>query len=465
MDATPLLNNSTPRANTATNSDPAAPRATLTCLPVPASLDVLGAEIVGMAGRLAAATCRWLLLVADFDAREGAAHFGLWSTAKWLSHSCGLSRRTSVDHVRVARALAMFPPLATEMSAGRLSYSHVRAISRVASPGEDALVAELITVAEHGTVGHLEAAVRGLRTVDRIDAGRRREASLTYRWTDESQWQLSSRMNPEDGALVQSAIERISAAEGISAPQALLRMAELATIAMNDSTPPVRELRGHERAAVVIHLDVAAVPAVEADTPTTSSAEAPASTDGRAYGRIEGGPGLSKQVVTRLLCDGRIRTAIRDGAGNVLDLGRSHRVVSDRQFQALLLRDGCCTFPGCESRRNLQAHHVRHWLDGGCTDLGNLTLLCQAHHLAHHEGEFVIVPIDGVDGYFEFLRADGTSLRAGTTVPPVSPASPIDDEHPNVALDAARTRWDGQRMDHHWAIAVLAERRAWNRRN
>jgi hypothetical protein len=69
------------------------------------SLDELGSRIVGVAGRLAAATCRWLLLAAEFDTREGCARFGLASTARWLAHYCGLSRRTVVEHVRVARAL------------------------------------------------------------------------------------------------------------------------------------------------------------------------------------------------------------------------------------------------------------------------------------------------------------------------------------------------------------------------
>jgi hypothetical protein len=104
-----------------------------------------------MSGRLAAATCRWLLLIADFDRRQGYARFGLYSTARWLSHHCGTARRTAVEHVRVARALAAFPALATEMSAGRLSYSQVRAISRVPREGEHQLVSDLIEIAQHGS--------------------------------------------------------------------------------------------------------------------------------------------------------------------------------------------------------------------------------------------------------------------------------------------------------------------------
>src|SRR5581483_10579458 len=123
------------------------------------SIDALGEQIVSLAGRVAAATCRWLLLVAEFDRREGYARFGLWSTARWLSHQCGIAHRTAVEHVRVARVLAGFPRLVEEMSAGRLSYSQVRAISRVPREGETTVVEDLIEVAQHGSAAQLESVV------------------------------------------------------------------------------------------------------------------------------------------------------------------------------------------------------------------------------------------------------------------------------------------------------------------
>jgi hypothetical protein len=147
------------------------------------SIDQLGSRIVGMAGRLASAMCRWLLLVADFDARDGAAEVCLPSTARWLSHYCGLSARTAREHVRAARVLAVHRCLAEAMGAGRISYSHVRAIARVAELGDERLVADLVMLAEHGTVGQLEDMVRGLRTVDENsqDAKDSRLESVSHR--------------------------------------------------------------------------------------------------------------------------------------------------------------------------------------------------------------------------------------------------------------------------------------------
>src|SRR5882757_896572 len=439
------------------------------------NIDELGSRIVGMAGRLSAATCRWLLLVAEFDARDGAAKFGLASTARWLSYACGLSRRTAIDHVRVARSLAAFPALTESMSAGRLSYSHVRAISRVARPGEEQLVADLIVVAEHGTVGHLETMVRGLRTVeDNEQTPAQAEEYAAWSWSSESQWRLSARLDPERGAVVQKAVEMIARTEGISHAEALVRMADIALAAVNDSETPLRELRGDERAAVVIHLDAADLPAEDGPvrsrerTQPTRSAERTehqrsAERTPRPYARIADGPGLPDRVIKRLLCSGRIRTVVHDG-GNVRDLGRSHRVVTDRLFRALLIRDhGRCAHPGCEATQGLQAHHVQQWLHGGRTDLQNLLLLCQVHHLAHHDGEFTITKVRG--GRFRFTRADGTELPAHINpADHITSQDPIDTEHPQVAQNAATTKWDGQHLDRHYAVSVLAQRRTKNER-
>jgi len=230
------------------------------------SVDELGARIVDMSGRIAASTCRWLLLVADFDARQGYLSFGLASTAQWLSHACGIAHRTAAEHVRVARSLCRYPQLAQEMGAGRLSFSQVRAISRLNGPGEEALVEDLIQAARHATVAQLEVVIRGLRTVDDNEKATDPGEYLKQSWTPDSRWRLSARLDPERGALVGAAIEAIAARDGCSPADALLRLAEMGLAVIADDATNPRELRGDERAAVVIHLDAARVPAQGPDT-------------------------------------------------------------------------------------------------------------------------------------------------------------------------------------------------------
>jgi HNH endonuclease len=83
--------------------------------------------------------------------------------------------------------------------------------------------------------------------------------------------------------------------------------------------------------------------------------------------------------------------ALGGAPSQLLDLGRSARVVSAAQRAVLALRDGGCVVPGCDPPVAwCEAHHLRHWLSGGPTDLANLVLVCRAHHRAAHEGGWTI---------------------------------------------------------------------------
>jgi hypothetical protein len=117
--------------------------------------------------------------------------------------------------------------------------------------------------------------------------------------------------------------------------------------------------------------------------------------------RIEGGPLVSRETARRLACDATVETAIRIGksdsnastfntnlASSVINLGRKRRVVSARLRRILCERDKTCRFPGCGRERFTHAHHIRHWADGGRTDLDNLVRLCSFHHRIIHEGGF-----------------------------------------------------------------------------
>ena len=99
----------------------------------PPPLDRLGEQICELAGHLAAATCRFLVLLGDFDAREGWAVWDMPSCAAWLSWRCQLSSGTAREHVRVARALRALPVIRAEFAAGRLSFAKVRALTRIAT--------------------------------------------------------------------------------------------------------------------------------------------------------------------------------------------------------------------------------------------------------------------------------------------------------------------------------------------
>src|SRR5215831_17569839 len=110
--------------------------------PSPVPLERLEAQICELAGHLAAATCRFLVLLADFDARRGWAGWEMSSCAAWLSWKCPMSSGTAREHVRVARALRELPVIRARFAAAKLSYAKVRALTRIATPASEAGLAE-----------------------------------------------------------------------------------------------------------------------------------------------------------------------------------------------------------------------------------------------------------------------------------------------------------------------------------
>ncbi len=168
-------------------------------------LERLEAQICELAGHLTAATCRFLLLVADFDARCGWESWDLPSCSAWLAWKCQLAPGTAREQVRVARALRDLPVIRSEFGAGRLSYAKVRALTRIATPATEQGLAEL---AGPMTGGQLDRFARAHRSVSRA-CGQRSRAARRVTW----------RTDDEDGSLAMTV--RLPAAEGQVLVQAL----------------------------------------------------------------------------------------------------------------------------------------------------------------------------------------------------------------------------------------------------
>lgn len=113
--------------------------------------------------------------------------------------------------------------------------------------------------------------------------------------------------------------------------------------------------------------------------------------------------------VPAFLCDATFHTVVLDSLGLPRDLGRGHRHPTPEQRRALLARDGCCVFPGCDAHVGwLDAHHLRHWDDGGPTDLDNLVMLCRRHHRVAHRRGWSLTLDD--EGWTRWTAPDGHSF-------------------------------------------------------
>ena len=188
---------------------PAPPPQTRLRPPARVPLERLEAQICELAGHLAAATCRFLVLLGDFDARRGWASWEMSSCAAWLSWKCQMSSGTAREHVRVARALRDLPVTRAEFAAGRLSYAKVRALTRIATPDTEASLAEL---AAPMTANQLERFARAHRQVSAVDdQASRVRRRLAFRFEDDGSLSGTFHLPPLAGAVLLKALRAAAA--------------------------------------------------------------------------------------------------------------------------------------------------------------------------------------------------------------------------------------------------------------
>jgi hypothetical protein len=340
-------------------------------------MDALGERIAETAAMLDAATHRLLTDVRQYDRDKGWARHGALSMVNWLNWRCGIARGAAREKVRVARALAGLPLLDDALRLGQLSFSKLRAMTRIATPENEA---KLLELARHSTASQLENICRLTRQIQPQRRTMDERRAFTVRDTEDGMVRIELRLRPEEAARVITACE----ASGGTRVDGMVAMAEATLRGIAPDRPPVE---------VLVHVDAATL-----------------------EGHNEHA-GMSAEASRRLLCDAGIVAVLDDARGEPLDVGRRTRSISAALRRALIARDGGCRFPGCTNRRWIDGHHIKHWCDGGDTSLKNTVLLCGRHHTLVHEGGFSVVA-DAADGP-RFLDPRGYEIpQSGIPRPP-----------------------------------------------
>ncbi|MCZ7529408.1 MAG: HNH endonuclease [Acidimicrobiia bacterium] len=368
----------------------------------------------------------------------------------------GASRRRSHprfggsrEHVRVGRALPALPVIRAAFARGELSYSKARALTRVASPDTEG---QLVELGLQATASQLDRILRAHRRVTRDQAGEghsRREV-LMYSEAEDSVV-IRARLSRDDAALVMAALDSLVAddapdGDGSAEPRCRSRADALVLLAETALADGARPATGGERTQVVVHVDAHTLRHDDTDPGRPDG-----SVDLSRRCHLENGSALSADTARRLACDASVVEVATDERGTPLSVGRRTRSVPTHIRRALQNRDGGCRFPGCTQRRYVDAHHVRHWSNGGPTSLDNLVLLCRRHHRAIHEGGFVLRLVDA--HRVEVDRPDGTPIpHDGSAEPSGSPPDPdriIEANRTHGVTPGARTATarDGGRLD------------------
>lgn len=419
--------------------------------------DALGDRIAEQAFHLDAAMHRLLADLRAFDASGHWAEQGARSCASWLSWRVGWDPGTAREHLRVAKALGGLPRIDLALREGRLSYSKVRAITRVATPATEPA---LLQDAQSMTAAQLEMICRALRSVQRQAAMSadevRARRTVTRRDRDDGMVAIVAVLPADEAAIVYAAIEHEA-----------VRMGDDHRRGEGDASAGTRAASGLDRADGLVTMCQAAL---RGDAPDrapvevvlTVAREVLAATDKNAsavpqIGYFADGTSVSAETARRLACDCGVVVVDEDDGGRPLSVGRRTRSIPTALARALARRDTTCRFPGCTNRRFLDGHHLTHWIHGGETSLDNLCRLCSSHHRYVHDRGLTVELRDGEPVFF--LR--GRRVHA---VPPRRVAAPlgwpsIRAANADLDLDATtgQCAWDGRPIAYGLVVNGLVQ--------
>ncbi len=366
-------------------------------------LDALANQIVNLSLHIDVTQHSLCTHLRQFDAHDGWSGMGFISTATWLAWRIGIGPAAAREHVRVARALGDLQFIDAAFAAGKLSYSKVRALTRIATPATEQ---ELLDIAMHATASQIEKLASAYRRV-RVDPSQPNlDLRRFMRRTDTSSGmvRIEIQLPPEQANVVWEAMN--------AALDASRREDKDVSAETPDRTDP--SVLQTERADAMVSVAQAYLQ----HTPRTlgSGYELVIMTTkdqleqgpGGVGGFLRDGTPVPLHIARMLACDCTRVDVDLSQSGEILDVGRARRTIPSAIGRALWLRDGGCRAPGCGRKHHLHAHHIEAWAEGGKTSTSNLVLLCPSHHTLVHEGQLFV---DVRDGRIEFRNAHGLKLH------------------------------------------------------
>jgi len=382
--------------------------------------DVLGVQAaLGLTDNLEAArravTTALAGALVTLDASGATVQETELAVPSWFAHTMGTSRADGARLLKLGRALARFELFNTEISAGGLSIAHGEALAAACNRrNTDALVAVERLLFDHArTHTYLEWLTELRRAADLADAdgptpdSERSKASL----------HTVGHAEVLNGELYGAAGERFRQ----SLDAELTRLRRQAWRDHKNTGAPVPGT-AQLRAAALCELVRRGV--ANSDSTTAARTEAVIVIEARddlaaQVSALDGRP-LPPALVEQLTCDAHLQVLITDAHGQPLWLGRTRRIASAAQRQALAIRDGGCIFPGCDMPPDwCDAHHSHEWEHGGGTDIANLAYVCRRHHGTAHSKRWTLRPAgrDPDDTGPPGQRFEWLNHRTGEVIP------------------------------------------------
>ncbi len=381
-------------------------------------LEELFGQLEELAGQRNAIDGRIVEIVAEIDHDQLWGATGARSVPALVAWKLGTSPANARTVAAVARRSETFPRCVNELRHGRLSLDQVGVIAEGAADGSDEHYLELARVA---TVNQLRTAIR-LQPRPDPEPRPQHDRSITATWNETStSWRIT--LPHDEAAMFDAALRshldalvaewRHDGPDGAQERAPMPNTVDAFLSLVQASWDAEATRRPHaQHTAVVVHVDVE-----------------------RRTGALHLGPLLSDADRQYLSCDATCEVWFERG-GRVIGAGRATRTVNRRLRRALEHRHPTCAVPGCGATRGLHAHHIRHWEDGGRTDLDNLLLLCPYHHRSHHRGG---ITISGSADHLVVTDSDGNRLSNRSLARP--PNGPPPDVPPCRGPLGERAQW------------------------
>ncbi|WP_428339954.1 HNH endonuclease signature motif containing protein [Mycobacterium sp.] len=386
-------------------------------------VEVLFEELAELAGQRNAIDGRIVEIVAELDRDGLCGATGARSVAALVAWKLGCSSGNAHTIATVARRLPEFPRCAAGMREGRLSLDQVGVIAGRAGAGSDEHYAQLAACA---TVSQLRTAVKLEPRPEPDPRPQPQPAITTTSGEHTTSWRIT--LAQLDAATFEAALashrdalfaewtqDRGTGERGSeqtppvpSTVEAFMRLIEAGWDAEATRRPH------GQHTTVVMHVDVK---------------------DNAAALHL--GPLLTDAQRRYLGCDATCEVWF-ERHGQVIGAGRASRVISRRLRRALEHRHRSCVVPGCGATRGLHAHHIRHWQDGGRTELSNLVLVCPYHHRLHHRGA---ITITGPAENLVVTDSAGRELSAGSLARPPNRPPPAVPPCPGPTGERAHWWW------------------------
>ena len=361
-------------------------------------------------------------LLAELDARRTTDLRAGLVSSKWLADRAGLPAGVARQRLALARRLAALPTVDAALSNGRIGVDHARVFTDVINPrNHDAMapvLGDLIDAADGTVFSRWKADVTALAAILDPDGTHDPAADLARNrlsMSPSNEFMLGRfELSGERALTVHDTLHAVADELFHQYSRDSEQFSELPV--PNRATLLALALEEVCRRALAVDRSSSTPPRVEATltihtTPPGYGCGHVSPLGGGEGGDTGGDPALRAvwwihnslgspipaAMVRTFLCDPTFYAALVDSLGIAVDMGRATRTATPSQRRALTLRDGGCTFPGCDHPATwCDAHHIAHWnRDNGASDLDNFALVCRRHHRVAHRHGWTLTLDDG----------------------------------------------------------------------